>query len=146
MTQSKDKQAQLTVDRKEKDYQKGEKGKDMTRKAPKTYHTSILPIPTLHLHTHLKPHPLINLHIRHILRTLQITLNPLPIRPLRHSLKKHPPDPLPLRLRTHSDNITKVISPGIIPNRRLRFLLPGFPDPVPIRAETAVAAVADVGD
>lgn len=109
-----------------------------------TYHTTILSIPTLHHPPHLKPHLLINPHIRHPLRTLKITLNPLSIRPLRNSFKQQPPHPHPLCLRPHSNNITKVISPRIIPDLCLRFLLPLFPDPVPVCAEAAVAQVTNV--
>lgn len=110
-----------------------------------TYHASIIAIPTLHLLAHLKPHALIDLHIGHTLRTFQITLDPLPIRPLRDSLEQKPADPAPLRLGTHSNNIAKVVPTRIIPDLRLRFLLPLLPDPVPIRTQTPAPEVADIG-
>lgn len=60
-----------------------------------TYHASIIAIPTLHLLAHLKPHALIDLHIGHTLRTFQITLDPLPIRPLPRTKAGRPRSPAP---------------------------------------------------
>lgn len=106
-----------------------------------TYHTNILSIPTLHSPTHLKAHPLIYLHIRHVFRTLEITLNPLLIRNLSHRLKKHPPHALPLCLRTNSNDIAEIVTTRIIPYLRMRFLLLIFPDPVPVYPQPSTAKV-----
>jgi hypothetical protein len=49
-----------------------------------------------------------------------------------------------LRFRTHSNNIAKVVPAGVIPNLRLRLLLVLLPDPVSIRAQTAMTQIPDI--
>ena len=112
----------------------------------KTYHTSILSIPTLHLLPHIKAHALINRHIGNTLRTLQITLHTLAISLLRNSLKQQPPNTPPLCLRTNSNNITEIVSPRIIPNSSLRLSLSLLPDPVSVRPQPTATKVPDVID
>lgn len=111
-----------------------------------TYHTNIPPIsiPALHSPLHLKTQPLINPHIRLIPRTLQIALPSLPVRNTHHLLKQLPPNPPSLRSRTHSNDITKVVPPLIIPNRLLRFRLSRFPDIVPSHVQSAMPSMPEV--
>lgn len=109
-------------------------GPNSTKQVQCTYHASIHPIPTLHLLTHVKAHALIDRHIGHTLRALEITLDTLIICPFRNSLKQQLPNPPSLSLRANGNDITEIVPARIIPDSSLRLGLPLFPDPVPVRA------------
>jgi hypothetical protein len=111
-----------------------------------TYHASIVSVATFHLPTHLKPHTLIDLHIRHILRAFQIAFDALLISPLCDRLEEKPPNSLPLRLGTNSNNIAKIVSTRVIPNLRLSLLLILFPDPIAVRAQTPVSKISYISE
>lgn len=115
-----------------------------TKQVQCTYHASIRPISTLHLLTHVKAHTLIDRHIGHTLRALEITLDSLIIRLFRNSLKQQPTNTHPLRFRANSNNIAEIVPARIIPDSSLRLGLPLFPDPVPVRAQPAATKVPDI--
>jgi hypothetical protein len=130
-------------------YHRHQRENQTTGRFPVNSVTYITPFPldailASHLSDQPKSHLLVDCHVRHHSRALEVALPPLSVRCIHHTLHEFLSYAPSLLSRQYCDNVTEIVPMLVSPEFLLCFRLACFPDPISGGTQAAAAQETNI--